>query len=65
MQMFADIRNLNEAQTTMLIAPAGDWVAGSPQLPTGDLSGNYADALITCSSYEVNACWHSPSVVSA
>ena len=28
------------------IAPAGDWVAGSPKLPTGDLSGNYADTIV-------------------
>ena len=65
--MFSDIRNFNEAQTTMLgyIAPAGDWVAGSPQLPTGDLSGNYSDALITCHAYEINSCWHTPSVVNA
>ena len=38
------------------LAPMGDWVFGSPQMPTGDLSGNYKDALITgfmSSSYEV------------
>ena len=28
------------------IAPAGDWVADSPKLPTGDLSGNYANTIV-------------------
>ena len=54
--MFADIRTLYENRTTMLIEPYGDWVMGSPQFPTGDTSGNYADANITCTSYA--ACWH-------
>lgn len=58
--MFAHIRAF-----TALIEPAGDWVNGSPQLPTGDLTGNYADAKITCAAYDVNACWHSPAVVAS
>ena len=52
-QMFADIRTLRDMheRTTMLIEPYGDWVNGSPQFPTGDTSGHFADANITCTSY--------------
>jgi hypothetical protein len=47
-QMFSDLRKFNDLRSiTMLIEPAGDWVAGGPQLPTGDTSGNYADASTT------------------
>ncbi len=53
LQMFGDIRKLNELRITMLIEPLGDWVAGSPQLPTGDSSGNYADAGTT-----YDFCYH-------
>ena len=43
--MFADLRKFNEIRmTTILIEPMGDWVAGSPSFPTGDLSGNYQDS---------------------
>ena len=54
--MFADIRAVYENRTTMLIAPYGDWVMGSPQFPTGDTSGHFADANVPCAAYDQNAC---------
>ncbi len=59
-QMFADIRNFQELSQS---APMSDWAMGSPVLPTGDLSGNYADASTTCQHFGFSTCWHSPSDV--
>jgi hypothetical protein len=61
--MFADIRNFNEMTMLGQISPMSDWAMGSPSIPTGDLSGNYADASTTCQHFGFSTCWHSPSDV--